>query len=282
MKNQLVKAIFISSYPIFCLAAVVLSIISLTNGMNLEAIALLLTTVPMLVLLTVLFTQDVARTEPDLKMYTLFVILGMLLPVYNLLTVEASYLAYLAITGGLLWMLYVKWYSIFENRENDLLTVGENLPDFEVEDAEGAKVSSNSFKGKKSILMFYRGNWCPLCMAQIKEIAAQYKELEAKGIQTVLISPQPHGHTRSLARKMGVPFRFLVDKEHAAATKLNIIAKNGLPMGLQTLGYDSDTVMPTIILTDETGKILYTDLTANYRVRPEPAEFLKFFDRVPS
>jgi hypothetical protein len=58
---------------------------------------------------------------------------------------------------------------------------------------------------------------------------------------------------------------------------LNIFAKNGLPAGIQVLGYDSDTVMPTVILTDEKGKIIHSDLTSNYRVRPEPADLIKLF-----
>jgi len=32
--------------------------------------------------------------------------------------------------------------------------------------------------------------------------------------------------------------------------------------------------MPTVIITDEGGKILYSDATDNYRVRPEPELFL--------
>jgi len=43
------------------------------------------------------------------------------------------------------------------------------------------------------------------------------------------------------------------------------------------LGYDSDTVLPTAILTDQNGVILFTDQTDNYRVRPEPDTFLRVF-----
>jgi len=58
------------------------------------------------------------------------------------------------------------------------------------------------------------------------------------------------------------------------------LSENGLPFGFQVLGYDSDTVMPTIIITDKNGKILFADLTDNYRVRPEPSTFLKVLDGV--
>jgi hypothetical protein len=49
----------------------------------------------------------------------------------------------------------------------------------------------------------------------------------------------------------------------------------GLPFGMQLLGYDSDTVMPTVIITDDEGKIIFADLTDNYRVRPEPETFMR-------
>jgi len=35
--------------------------------------------------------------------------------------------------------------------------------------------------------------------------------------------------------------------------------------------------MPTIILTDENGSIIHSDLTSNYRVRPELLELLAYF-----
>ncbi len=44
------------------------------------------------------------------------------------------------------------------------------------------------------------------------------------------------------------------------------------------MGYDSDTVLPTVIITDEKGKIIFVDLTDNYRVRPEPETFLQIID----
>jgi len=47
---------------------------------------------------------------------------------------------------------------------------------------------------------------------------------------------------------------------------------------MQALGYDTDTVMPTIVITDKKGTILFADLTDNYRVRPEPETFFKVLD----
>ena len=92
-----------------------------------------------------------------------------------------------------------------------------------------------------------------------------------------LVSPQPETHTKSLAKKFNVNYHFMVDERNQAASLLGIDAKHGTPKGMEVLGYDSDTVLPTAILTDQNGNILFTDQTDNYRVRPEPDTFLRVF-----
>jgi peroxiredoxin len=117
-------------------------------------------------------------------------------------------------------------------------------------------------------------------MAQIKEIAGQYQALADRGVKIALISPQPQRHTKSLAKKFEVPFIFLTDKDHQSVKALKIFQKAGTPLGMEVFGYESDTVMPTVIITDEQGKIIFADLTDNYRVRPEPGTFLKVLDEL--
>ena len=72
---------------------------------------------------------------------------------------------------------------------------------------------------------------------------------------------------------------FLRDADNAAARQLGIFAPWGTPMGVQLLGYDTDTVLPTVVITDADGNILYSHLTDNYRIRPEPAAFLDILAR---
>lgn len=183
--------------------------------------------------------------------------------------------AFLVLTGC---MLYVFWYSRLGRKGNTLLEVGRTLPSFIIEDVDGTPVTFGPSLGQPAAGLFFRGNWCPLCMAQLREIAAQYRELDRRGVRIILISPQPHGHTRELAQTLSVPFRFYVDRDNRAAQALGILVKNGLPAGLQTLGYDSDTVFPTVLVTDAAGTIVCADLTDNYRIRPEPQTFLRIAD----
>jgi len=177
----------------------------------------------------------------------------------------ASLIAYLA---------YAYWYSSFGRSASSQLAVGNMLPEFELQDTAGETVASSSLADKPTIWIFYRGNWCPLCMAQIKELAGQYQRLEALGVRVALISPQPNKFTVGLARKFDVAFDFLTDTDNRAAHALGIANPHGLPMGMQVLGYASDTVMPTVIITNTGGRILWAHETDNYRIRPEPEVYL--------
>jgi peroxiredoxin len=173
-------------------------------------------------------------------------------------------------------LLYVFWYSRLDRRPSEALRPGAELPEFVVEDERGEPLSSLALRGQPAIWLFFRGNWCPLCMAQIRELAERYKALEARGARVALVSPQSHEHTRALARRFEVPFRFLVDRNGRAARELGILHEAGVPAGMP--GYGVDTILPTAIVTDAEGRILFADQTDNYRVRPEPDAFLAVLD----
>jgi hypothetical protein len=90
-----------------------------------------------------------------------------------------------------------------------------------------------------------------------------------------LVAGQPHKFSIDLARKFDVNFDFLTDEGNRAARQLGIAQSYGVPMGMQVLGYDSETVLPTIVITDDNGRILWADETDNYRVRPDPDTYLR-------
>jgi len=176
-----------------------------------------------------------------------------------------------ALAGGesLGWIAYTRWYSRFGREASPALAVGKTLPDdlpF-VEHGRGP-ITAAELRGQPTAFLFYRGNWCPLCMAQVGEIATQWREIETLGAQVVLVSPQDDRHTRALAARHEVAFRYLRDDGLVAARRLGILNENGTPAGM--VGYEGDTVLPTLVVTDAEGRVVFADETDNYRVRPTP------------
>lgn len=228
-----------------------------------------------------MITRSKARTSVKLPLLTAIITVGAGIGVAGFIRNGNDPVLALvfSLSGFLCWLVYDIGYSRFGRKDNTLLAIDKQMPLFEINDANGNIVKSASFLGSRALYLFYRGNWCPLCMAQIKEIAGQYRELAQRGVRIILISPQPLGHTQKLAGRFRVPFTFLIDEGNKVAKQLQILDQNGVPFGMEILGYDSDTVLPTVIITDSNGKITFADLTDNYRVRPEPATFLRILDQ---
>ena len=172
--------------------------------------------------------------------------------------------------------VYVFWYSVLNRSVPTPLQVGANMPELDLRDGDGHAVIPS--EGKYGLYMFVRGNWCPLCMAQVKEIAAQYRELEARGVEVFLISRQRAANSRSLARRFDAPIRFCVDEKGNLARQLGIEHVGGVPFLMEPLGYEADSVMPTVVITDPARRVIFADLTDNYRVRPDPSTFLEVLD----
>lgn len=273
---QVMKSIFVSFYM---MAAIVITAIA---GQSLWVTrdylswgGVLLVTAPFVVFLgRLMIFQNIARTSARFPTLIVLGIAGVVLASWGYARSGSLAAPLLAIVAWIGFVVYSYWYSSFGRQPSEQLQIGNSLPNFELTDVTGQKVSSSSFSDKPTIWIFYRGNWCPLCMAQIKELVADYKELQSRGVRIALISPQPHNNTIALAKRFDAPFAFLTDEGNRAAHALGISHPDGLPMGMQLLGYDSDTVLPTVIITDKGGRVLWAHETDNYRIRPEPGIYL--------
>jgi peroxiredoxin len=273
------RSVFISAFVAFLYLALGYALVELIRGMSPVGswAGLAIATAGPAAFFTWVFLYQPARTSRHPLAITIVSGLGLAITMamsfrYDTAAGIVHFWAGLAFIG---WVLFVRWYSPFKNRNVIALSVGNKLPDFELQDIDNESVSSNSFRGKSHIFLFYRGNWCPYCNAQVREIAQRYREIKDAGAEVILISSQSQSKMRALAVRHNAPMVFLQDVENCAAKKLGILDEWGTPLGLQLLGYASDTTLPTVLITDESGQIIYSHQTDNYRLRPEPQEFLK-------
>ena len=274
---NLLKSLFVSLYMMVAMAITVFAVRSLmTTHDYISWGGVILVTAPfVLVISWVMIFRNIARTSARFPILIALGVAGTALASWGYLQGGSLVAPVLALLGLVGFLAYDFWYSSFSNRASSQLSVGNMLPEFVLKDTAGNAVTSTSLTDKPAVWIFYRGNWCPLCMAQVKEIAGQYQQLQELGARVALISPQPHKFTIGLAKKFDVEFDFLTDEGNRVARTLGVASPNGIPMGMQVLGYDSETVLPTVIITDVGGSILWAHETDNYRVRPDPDVYLE-------
>lgn len=271
------KSIFITLFITHVVLVLALSAFQLSTGGDRSIwLAILVSAASVAFYFSRLYLSHVPRTSQGLMGFT-FGIFGATLyslyASYNLgVASPAPLLALFTLVG---WVTYVGWYSDLGDRSKDKVKQGKKLPVINLEDTAGNPVSSKDWEGEKSMVLFYRGNWCPICSAQIQELFDSKEKFDLLGVKMRFISSQPHIKSERFAKRIGLGVQFLADPNNRAAAQLNIVHDSSLPLGLQIFGHKTDSAKPTLFVTNENGKVVYADLAANYRLRPEVSDILK-------
>lgn len=246
----------------------------------------LLTTLPLPLLLMVgtnLF--GITRTSARLPIIQLLSLSGLGLVIYTLYSRQGPETTgdFVALVIAIIGVIAVQWYirlfSFYGRKKSGAIVNGQQLPELPLKKLDGTSISSSSFTGSKTLIVFFRANWCPFCMNQLKEVLKQEERIMKAGVQVKYISNQGIENSTKLAEKLDLPvdFEILQDDDLRAAKTLGIADIGGSPAGMS--GYPADTVMATVIALDEDGKVLFGDETDNYRVRPHPDTFLPVFEQ---
>lgn len=243
-----------------------------------------LTTFPLPFFLMVLTNAlGIARTSARLPFIQLLSVTGLILVGQHIAvgagtTADAPAIL-LAVLGGLFVQWYVWRFSSYGRESSQRIAKGTVLPEVSLSRLDGSSISSASFAGTKTLLVFFRANWCPFCMNQLKEVLASADNLKDADVQVKFISNQGVEHSKQLAAKLELPphFEILQDDDLQAARALGIADIGGSPAGMSA--YPKDTVMATVIALDENQRVIFGDETDNYRVRPHPSTFLPLLSR---
>lgn len=139
-----------------------------------------------------------------------------------------------------------------------MIAVGEKAPDFTLRNQDGEKVSLIDYRGRKVMLVFYPGDFSPVCGDQLSIYQEVKPEIEAKGVELVGISVDSFFAHKAFQEKLGIDTTLLSDFE---------------PKGEVARSYDSYVDPPlgfanrTLVLIDEEGVVAWT-----YEA-PNPGEF---------
>lgn len=168
-----------------------------------------------------------------------------------------------------------------------VLAAGTVMPDGQLLDTEGHPTTLAQARGDRvSVVVFYRGAWCPYCNITLKA----YQEhlvpaLAERGVGLIAISPQRPDGSLSMREANELSYVVLSDPGNQIAGKLGILTapSDGAVQAQATLGMDLADVnadgtralpMPTVAIVDTQGVLRWIDVHANYTTRTEPADIL--------
>ena len=92
-----------------------------------------------------------------------------------------------------------------------MLNIGDRMPDFEVVDQDGNKVSSKDLAGKRTIIYFYPKDNTSGCTAEACNLRDNYAALVARGYNVIGVSKDSAVSHRKFADRYELPFTLLSD-----------------------------------------------------------------------
>ncbi len=98
------------------------------------------------------------------------------------------------------------------------LAVGVKAPDAPVVGLDGHAVHlSATIAGKPTVLIFFRGGWCPFCNRQLAALGEHELDLRALGYQILAVSAEPAAKLASVAAADHVRYKLFSDEGAGAS-----------------------------------------------------------------
>ena len=157
------------------------------------------------------------------------------------------------------------------------LKVGDAAPEFTLPDAFGHEVSLKSLLAEGPLVIsFYRGEWCPYCNLELRELQAALPKIQALGAKLVALSPEKPDGGIIATEKNQLTFPILSDFKNKLARQFGIVFQVG--DGVKDLGksrFNNDLELrngdgsyqlpvPATYVIDASGIIRFSHVDADY------------------
>ena len=167
------------------------------------------------------------------------------------------------------------------------LNLNDKAPDFTAKDQNGKNISlKNELKNGAVVLVFFRGQWCPFCNRQLKQLEDSLGQITAKGAKVLTITPEKEENITKTITKTKASFSILHDeglqimKSYDVAFKVDdktieTYKKYGIDFSdANGVSNGANLPVPAVYVINKEGKIVYKYFDTDYRKRSSVKDIL--------
>ncbi len=175
---------------------------------------------------------------------------------------------------GILLCVFSATAQIPEKAEDiSPLLIGEMIPDIVLKSTDASDHSTlNIFSKKPSVLLFYRGGWCPYCNTHLAEIQSVESEIIKLGFQIVAISPDSPENLQKTIGKNELNYNLYSDGDGKLTKAMGIAFKAREKDSNKLIRYSGGLnegylPVPSVFIVDTSGKIQFEYINPTYKIR---------------
>lgn len=167
------------------------------------------------------------------------------------------------------------------------LKKGDAIPDVTVQTADDKTVHLKKLVAEKpTVLIFYRGGWCPFCTKHLSALVEIQDDLKAAGMQMLAISIDQPSKLKETPNYDKLGYTLLSDADARAAEAFglvftvpdNLVAKykNEYKIDLEAASGRTHHKLPhpAVYVVSKDGTIQFDYINEDYKVRLEPRKIL--------
>lgn len=181
-------------------------------------------------------------------------------------------------------------YAASVKKQNSMkaLSIGDTAPSFEGKDQNGNKIIlSEMLKKGKVVLIFYRGQWCPVCNRHLSQLQDSLQMVLDKGAAVIAVTPERQEYIQKMIVKTNVAFPIIYDEEYRIMNAYGVAFKpkkvevfiynTMLGAKLKKANWDESNTLPVpaTYIIDIDGKIKYAHFNPDYKKRASVKDILK-------
>ena len=157
---------------------------------------------------------------------------------------------------------------------------GAKAPKLTLKTATGEPFDLNASIGKQAtVLIFYRGGWCPICMRQLSGMEGVVEELKDAGYQIIAVSPDKPAELARTIENDQLTFTLLSDSD-ATGIKAFGLAFQASPSQFEKLERYSGAThhalpVPAVYVLSTDGTIVFAHFNPDYKKRMTPSEVVE-------
>ena len=172
-------------------------------------------------------------------------------------------------------------------KECNGLAVGDKVDDFSGTDQDGNNIQlSELLKKGKVIVIFYRGQWCPICMPHLRKLQNGLMMVKERKASVVIITPEKQENIQKTILKTSITLPIIYDENYKIMEQFDVafVPSNGLKFIYNTVlradlknahSDDSETLpVPATFIIDTDGVIKWRHFNRDYTKRASAEEIL--------
>lgn len=165
------------------------------------------------------------------------------------------------------------------------LSKGAKSPDLKVQSIDGSSINFSKLK-LQTIVVFYRGSWCPYCIRQLESLQQEVMPKIGKKAQLIAISVDKEIVAKKMRRKFNFDFTVISDPKARTLKAFKIVNKldddlvkkykSSYKIDVEgDSGEKHHMVAHPAVYIIENGIIKFADVNTDYKKRTSNEDILK-------